>query len=260
LTMAVNPRIRAYWGVLTRELDACLASREYVRTMGCLSPDVKACIFGVDLKPQRLQDLHLMVRNVKRSMVCGAQHVFCVYARPAKDETGWTWEDGAVVPWYVPEEDRAGACDLEFKLPETRRVELYAKTLFSAVTPVMYLWWQGIHDATEHAPCLGREDDDKYTNDFVLEAGKPYLLTDSLTVADQYDNDIMRVKDEKGGVILTMSFHSAAWGKDRDNKALVYVPRGTRDQEDTTDWVTGDTHAGLTALLGRLRVHCIGQH
>jgi hypothetical protein len=69
-------------------------------------------------------------------------------------------------------------------------------------------------------------------------------------VDGEYDNDIVRVKDAKGGVILTMSLHSAEWSKDRDNKALVYRPEWMRPQEDTTDWVTGDTHAGLTALLG----------
>jgi hypothetical protein len=173
--MDVNPRIRAYWDVLTRELDACLASREYVRAMGCLGSEVRTAVLGATV-PRRLEDLHLIVRNVKRSMFCGAQHVFCVYARPAKDENGWTWEDGAVVPWYVPEEHGAGACDWEYKLPENRHLELYVKTLFSAPTPVLYLWWQGIHDDKEKAVSIGGEDDGKLTNDFILEVGKPYLL------------------------------------------------------------------------------------
>ena len=76
---------------------------------------------------------------------------------------------------------------------------------------MLSLWWQGIHDETEKAASIGGED----------------------------DNDIVRVKDAKGGVILTMSFHSEAWRKDRDNKELVFVPREHRPQED---WVTGDTH------------------
>jgi hypothetical protein len=61
--MTVNVRIREYWGVLNREMDACLAKREYGQAMGCLSPDVKASIFGVDLKPQNLKDLHAVVWN-----------------------------------------------------------------------------------------------------------------------------------------------------------------------------------------------------
>ena len=171
--MAVNPTIRAYWGVLTRELDACLASREYVRALGCLSADVKTCLFGDDLKPQRLEDLHLIVRNVKRSMFCAPQHIFCVYAQPRYDENNWPYEEGAVVPWYVPEEHGAGACDWEYKLPENSHLELYVKTLFSAPTPVLYLWWQGIHDDKEKAVSIGGEDDGKLTNDFILEVGKP---------------------------------------------------------------------------------------
>jgi hypothetical protein len=252
--MAENSRTHEHWGVLNREMDACLAQREYGQAMRCLSPDVKACVLGLDLKPQSLGDLHTVVRNVKRSMFCGAQHVFCVYARPRRDENGWEWADGAVVPWYVPEAHGPGACDWEFRLPERQTVELYVKTLLSAPTPVLYLWWQGIHDETEMAPCLGREDNGKYTNDFILEAGEPYLLTDTLMVEDKHDNDVLRVKDSRGGVLLRMSFHSAAWSKERDNKALVYAPRGTRDQEDTRHWLAADTRAGLTALLARLRV------
>ncbi len=247
--MAVNPQIRDYCRVLTREMDACLASREYARAMACLSPAVQASIFGADLKPQNLKDLHMLVHNVKRSMFCGAQHIFCVYVRRRRREDGEDYGEGEFVPWYVPEEHQAGACDWEFKLPEHKHLELYANTLFSAPTPVLSLWWHGINDDKEKKASIGGEDDGILTNDFVLEVGKPFLLCYWLQVDGEHDNDIVRVKDANGGVILTMSFHSAAWRKDRDNKALVYSFDRGQD-----DWVTDNTHAGLTALLGRLRL------
>ena len=213
--MAVNRAILECWDDLNREMDAFLAQSEYNPAMRGLSVNVKAAVFGKNWLPTRsqsLDDLKKIVRNVKRTMFCGPNHVFCVSVTPKNKpqvegrEGYWEYEEGEA-PWYIPKRSGAHGRQWDFELPIYRQYNMHIKTLFRGSTPPLYVFGRGTRDAQEVEACVG----DTYVNELTMKFDEPVLLSEDSRVYDVHDNDDTYLKDEEGRVILRMSVHAADW-------------------------------------------------